>query len=64
MRQGSVENPTILPSDFWSKCSSVTQERVENKAHRHQIKKLQGDLLTVDNEVDKGESTHKMLNEK
>ena len=22
MRQGSVENPTILPSDFWSKCSS------------------------------------------
>ena len=22
MRQGSVENPTIRPSDFWSKCSS------------------------------------------
>ena len=22
MRQGRVENPTILPSDFWSKCSS------------------------------------------
>ena len=22
MRQGSVENPTIWPSDFWSKCSS------------------------------------------
>ena len=23
MRQGSVENPTIRLSDFWSKCSSV-----------------------------------------
>ena len=23
MRQGSVENPTIRPSDFWEKCSSV-----------------------------------------
>ena len=23
MRQGSVENPTIPPSNFWSKCSSV-----------------------------------------
>ena len=23
MRQGSVENPTIWPSDFWSRCSSV-----------------------------------------
>ena len=26
MRQGSVENPTIRSSDFWSKCSSVTLE--------------------------------------
>ena len=24
MRQGSVENPTIRLSDFWSKCSSET----------------------------------------
>ena len=26
MRQGSVENPTIRPSDFWPKCSSELKQ--------------------------------------
>ena len=42
----------------------MRQERVENKGHQQQIKKLQGDLLVVDNEADKGETIHKLLNEK
>ena len=37
---------------------------MENKVHQKQIKKLQGDLLTVDCETNKGEATHKLLNEK
>ena len=40
------------------------QERVENKAHQQQIKKLQGYLLTVDSETNKAEDTEKILVEK
>ena len=40
------------------------QEKVENKVHQEQLKKLQGDLLTMDSEVDKGEVTQKILAEK
>ena len=36
---------------------------MENKAHQQQIKKLQGDLLAVDIEANKGESTQKILAE-
>ena len=32
----------------------LKQEKVENKIHQQQIKKLQGGLLVIDNEVDKG----------
>ena len=42
--------------------NQLRQERVENKAHQQQIKNIQGDLLTVDSEVDKGATTHKLLN--
>ena len=34
MRQRSVENPTILPSDFWSKCSSVTIDNWSKGIHQ------------------------------
>ena len=40
--------------------NQLRQERVENKAHRQQIKKLkklQGDLLSADSETNKGEAT-------
>ena len=39
-------------------------ERVENKAHEQQIKKIQGDLLATNSETNKGEATHKMVAEK
>ena len=32
--------------------------------HQQQIKKLQGDLLDIDNEANKGEVTQKILEEK
>ena len=41
--------------------NQLRQERVENKAHQQQIKKLQGDLLTADSETNKGEATQKLL---
>ena len=44
--------------------NQLRQERVENKAHRQQIKNIQGDLLTAYNEVDKGAATLKFLIEK
>ena len=31
--------------------------KVENKVHQQHIKKLQGDLLAIDNEANKGEIT-------
>ena len=37
---------------------------MENKAYQQQIKNLQGDLLTIDNETNKGEVTQKILAEK
>ena len=42
----------------------LRQEKVENKFHQQQIKKLQGDLLAIDNEANKGEVTQKILAEK
>ena len=44
--------------------NQLSQERVENKAPQQQIKNIQGELLTIDNEADKGEATQKLLNEK
>ena len=44
--------------------NGLRQERVENKSHQQQIKNIQGDLLTIDNEVDKWELTHNILYEK
>ena len=44
--------------------NQLRQEKVENKAYQHQIKNLQGDLLTADSEANKGEETQKFLNEK
>ena len=42
----------------------MRQERVENKVHHKHIKKLQGDLLIADSEVDKGKVTQNILAEK
>ena len=44
--------------------NQIRQERARNEGHQQQIKSIQGYLLTVDNEDDKGESTQKLLNEK
>ena len=44
MQQGSVENPTIRPSDFWSKCSSETT-RSKHKP-KFPCKLCEGDHLT------------------
>ena len=42
----------------------LKQEKVEKKMHQQQIKKLQGDLLDMDSEVDKGHATKNILVEK
>ena len=42
----------------------LRKEKVENKAHQAQIKKLQVDLLVADSQPDKRDSTHNMLKEK
>ena len=34
--------------------NQLRQERVDNKAHQHQIKKLQGDILAMDRETIEG----------
>ena len=44
--------------------NQLRQEKVENKYHQAQIKKLQTDLLTVEGQDDKGEGIQKLLNEK
>ena len=44
--------------------NQLRKESFENKAHQHHIKKLEGDLLIVDSEEDKGTSTQNLLNEK
>ena len=44
--------------------NQLRQEEVENKLHQQQIKKLQGDLLAMDSEVDKGHETKNILVEK
>ena len=42
----------------------LQKEKVENRAHQSQIKKLQGDILVVDNTEDKGVSTKMLLKNK
>ena len=44
--------------------NQLRQEKVENKAHQQQIKKLQGYLLAANGETNKGEATQKLLAEK
>ena len=41
--------------------NQLRHERVENRAHQQEIKKLQGDLLTANSETNKGDATQKML---
>ena len=45
MRQGSIENPTIRPSDFWSKCSSEWTRRKE-KSQRDNLEQEEMVLTT------------------
>ena len=42
----------------------LRKEKVENKSHQTQIKKLQVELLVADSQDDKGATTQKLLNEK
>ena len=44
--------------------NQLSQEKVENKVHQQQIKQLQGDLLDMDGEVEKGQATKKIMAEK
>ena len=39
-------------------------EKVVNKTYQQQIKKLQGDLLAMDSELDRGNTTKKILAKK
>ena len=39
-------------------------KKVENKVHQQQIKNIQGDLLTMDSEVDRQKVTHKIRDER
>ena len=42
----------------------LKQENIENKTYRQQIKKLQGDIIAMDSEPDRGKATKKILVEK
>ena len=42
----------------------LKQEKVENKDHKTQIKKLQVELLVADSQADKGDVARNLLNEK
>ena len=42
----------------------IRKEKVENKSHQTQIKKIQVELLVADNQADKGAATQKFLKEK
>ena len=42
--------------------NQLRQEKVENRAHQAQIKKLQTNLLLAEKQVDKGASTQRLLN--
>ena len=44
--------------------NQLKQEKIENKNYQHQIKKLYGDLLIMDSEPARGQSTKKILAEK
>ena len=52
-----------LQSTVSSLESQLKQEKVENKTYKKHIKKLQGDLLSMDSERDKGKNTNKILDE-
>ena len=61
-------NPTLNISKLQSTVSrlesQLKQEKVENKTYQQHIKNLQGDLLSMDSERDKGKNTNKILDEK
>ena len=42
----------------------LKQEKVENKIHQQQIKRIKGDLLTMDSEINRGKASNKILVEK
>ena len=42
----------------------IKKEKVENKAHQQQIKKMKTYLFPAISQVDKGATKHKLLNEK
>ena len=44
--------------------NQLRQEKVENKAHQQQIKKLKGDWLVIDSQADKWAATQNFLNKK
>ena len=44
--------------------NNLRQEKVENRDHQTQIKKLQMDLLAVESQTDKGVGIQKLMNEK
>ena len=44
--------------------NQLKQEKIENKTYQRQIKKLQGGLLTMDSEPERGQDTKNILGEK
>ena len=44
--------------------TQMGQEKLENKLHQQQIKKLQSDMLDMDSEVEKRHETKKIIAEK
>ena len=44
--------------------NQLKREKIENKTYQQQIKKLQGDLVVMDSELDRGQATKKILAEK
>ena len=44
--------------------NQLKQDKAETKVYQQQIKKLQGDILAMDSEVDKGQETKNILAEK
>ena len=44
--------------------NQLKQEKIENKTYQRQIKKLQGGLLTMDSELDRGQATKNILGDK
>ena len=44
--------------------NQLREEKVENKSHQEQIKKLRTDVQATESQGDKGAGIHKLLNEK